>query len=287
MLAQALVNGIATGLVTALPALALTLVFGVMRFANFAIGATLTLGAYAAYALNVALGLPLSVAAFGAAVLTGAVSVLIDLVVYRRLKGASGITLLVASMGIAFILENVVRLIYGNAVRSYDVLATRPIRILDLRITQDQLVNVAVVVVCLLAVWLLLFRTRFGRAMRAVADNPSLAATRGIRPARVVTGTFMLAGALSGLAGVLIGVDTTVEPLMGYNHIIGVFAAAILGGIGHPMGAVTGALLLGVAEELSSLAMPSAYRTGIAFAVMALVLLLRPWGLFGQEPIRR
>lgn len=287
MLAQALINGVATGLVTALPALALTLVFGVMRFANFAIGATLTFGGYVAYSVNVDLGLPVVVAALIAAVATAALCVVIDRLVYRNLPGASSITLLVASMGVAFVIENLVRFIYGNAVRNYHIEVSRPWRVFDLRVTHEQIANTAIALVCLAIVWLLLYRTRFGRAMRAVADNPSLAAVRGIRPLRVMNATFALSGALTGLAGVLIGIDGAVDPLMGYNHIIPVFAAAVLGGIGDPAGAVIGALLLGIVEELSSLVLPSTYRSGIAFIVMALVLLVRPWGLFGSEPIKK
>ncbi len=287
MLSQALVNGIATGLVTALPALALTLVFGVMRFANFAIGATLTFGTYAAYYFNVGLGLPLFVSAVISAAITAALCVLVNRLVYQNLPGASGITLLVASMGVAFLVENFVRFIYGNSVRGYQIQAVRPWRLLDLRISQEQIVNIAVALGCLALIWLLLYRTSMGRAMRAVADNPSLAAVRGIRPARVISGTFALSGALTGLAGVLIGVDGAVEPLSGYNYIIPVFAAAILGGIGDPVGAVVGALVLGVVEEVSSLVLPSTYRSGIAFVVMAVVLMVRPWGLFGTEPIKK
>lgn len=287
MLMQAIVNGIATGLITALPAVALTLVFGVMRFANFAIGATLTFGGYMAYTVNVGLGMPVVVAALASAVATAALCVAINRLVYEKLPGASSIALLVASMGVAFILENAVRFVYGNAVRNYQSEISRPLRFLDLRITHEQIANTAIAVACLAVVWLLLYQSRFGRAMRAVADNPALAAVRGIRPARIVGGTFALSGALSGLAGVLIGLDTAVEPLMGYSHIIPVFAAAILGGIGDPLGAVVGALLLGVVEELSSLVLPSTYRSGVAFIVMALVLLVRPWGLFGAEPIKK
>lgn len=287
MIIQSVINGIATGLITALPALALTLVFGVLRFANFAIGATLTFGGYAAYFANVDLGLPMLPAAVLAAAATAALCIVVDRLVYRNLPESSSITLLVASMGVAFVIENMVRFAYGNAIRNYDLPVSRPLRVLDFRITHEQIVNTGVAFACLVLVWLILYRTRFGRAMRAVSDNSSLAAIRGIRPSRVMAMTFALSGALTGIAGVLIGIDGAVEPLMGFNHIIPVFAAAILGGIGNPIGSVVGALLLGIAEELSALVLPSTYRSGVAFVIMAAVLMIRPWGLFGSEPIRK
>lgn len=286
-LGQILLNGVVTGMVVALPALALALTFGVLRFPNFAIGSMLTVGAYAAYVFNVHAGLPLAAAAvLGALVLAG-VSVGADRLVFRPLRDRSGITLLVASMGVAFVLENIVRLIFSNDVRGYDVAVARPFRVLDLRINQEQIVTAVTATLCMIAVHLLLRRTRLGRAMRAVADNPMLAAARGIDRDRVLRWTWAIAGALTAVAGVLIGLDTAIDPTMGWNKLIIIFAAALLGGIGQPFGAVAAALILGVVEELSTLVLSSQYRTGVAFAVMVALLLVRPWGLFGRRSIAR
>lgn len=286
-MSQLLFNGLVTGLLVALPALALSLTFSVLRFANFAIGAMLTAGAYLIWLFNTGLGWSMPLAVAGGALASAALAVLADVLVFRPLRGRSGVTLLVASMGLAFVLENTVRLFAGGSSRGYDVAAARPMRWAGLRINQEQLLTLGVTLLALLAVWLILRHTRLGRAMRAVADNPALAAVRGISSTRVVAATWGLAGVLTALAGLLIGLDMGVDPLMGWNYILPVFAAAILGGIGRPLAAVPGALLLGVASEMSTLWLPPHYRAVVAFAVMALCLLFRPAGLFGSPWVTR
>ncbi|CAB3665024.1 High-affinity branched-chain amino acid transport system permease protein LivH [Achromobacter deleyi] len=284
---QLLFNGLVTGLLVALPALALSLTFGVLRFANFAIGAMLTAGAYLIWAFNALAGWPLPAAVAAGAAGSALLALAADWLVFRPLRDRSGVTLLVASMGLAFVLENAVRLAAGGATRGYEVAASRPIRLAGLRINQEQVLTLAVTVAALAAVWLLLRHTRLGRAMRAVADNAPLAAVRGISQGRVVAATWAVAGVLTALAGLLVGLDIGVDPLMGWNYLLPVFAAAVLGGIGQPLAAVPGALLLGVAAELSTLWLPPHYRAVVAFALMALCLLLRPAGLFGSRWVTR
>lgn len=285
---QTIFNGAVTGLLVALPALALALTFSVLRFANFAIGAMLTAGAYTVYAFNAGLGWPLLPAAVAGSVVGGILAVLIDAVVYRRLRDRSGVTLLVASMGVAFVLENAVRFIAGNAPAGYRVDPARPLRLGEhLRINHEQLLVAAVSIVALLAIWALFRFTPLGRAMRAVADNRPLAAARGIVANRVIAITWFIAGALATAAGTLIGLDATLDPQMGWNYVIQVFAATILGGIAHPMAAVFGAVTLGVIAELSTLVLPSHYRPLVAFAVLTVLLLVRPWGVFGTARIAK
>ncbi|KAF1021631.1 MAG: High-affinity branched-chain amino acid transport system permease protein LivH [Paracidovorax wautersii] len=282
-MAQLLFNGLVTGLLIALPALSLALVFSVLRFANYAIGAMVTLGAYAVYAFNAVLGWPLPVAVVAGMLVSGAVALAVDRLVYTPLRGRTGVTLLVASIGVGLVLENVVRLFAGNAPRGYGVEIARPLRVLGLRVNHEQLVTLASVLAALALVWLVFRCTRLGRAMRAVADNPDLAAVRGISRARVTAAVWLLSSAMATLAGVLIGLDTNIDPQMGWNYLLPVFTAAILGGIASPMAAVAGALVLGVTEELATLVMPPHYRTLVAFVVMAALLLLRPSGLFGAK----
>lgn len=284
---QTTFNGLVTGTVVALPAVALSLVFGILRFPNFAIGAMLTVGAYITYVFNVTLGFPLWGATVVGAALMAGIAVGSDRLVFRPLRERSSITLLVASMGLAFLLENVVRIVFSNTVRNFAVEISRPFRVLDVRINQVQVTSALTALACLIALQLLLKRTPLGRAMRAIADNPTLAAARGISRERILAWTWAITGAITAVAGVLIGLDTVVDPLMGWNYVIIVFAAAILGGIGNPAGAAAGALILGVAEELATQIFPSTYRTAVAFVVMALLLMLRPWGLFGQPQVKK
>jgi branched-chain amino acid transport system permease protein len=211
----------------------------------------------------------------------------VDWLVYRPLRERSGITLLVASMGVAFVLENAVRFVAGNTPLGYAVEAARPWRWAGLRFNLEQLITVAVSLACLLVVALIFKGSRLGRAMRAVADNPSLAATRGVSRQTVATLTWLLAGGLAALAGLLIGLDATLDPQMGWNYLLPVFAAAVLGGWSSPGAAVAGALVMGVLSELSTLVLPAHYRTLVAFAALSLLLLLRPSGLFGRAWVQK
>jgi branched-subunit amino acid ABC-type transport system permease component len=285
--AQALLNGVVSGLLIALPAIALSLTYGVLNFPNFAIGAMITAGAYLAYFLNAQLGLPLATAAVLAAAGLALTAVIVAHIVYRPLRTDDPITLLIASAGVAFVLENAVRFIYGAEVRSFDQPVARPLLWHGLRLNYEQLTVAVVAALAMITTAMILKRTRLGRAMRAIADNPALAELRGIDRPRTIDWTWALAGALAALAGVLIGMDGTVEPLIGTNYLITVFAAAIVGGIGDPLGAVAGSLVIGVIEDVSTLALPTTYRQGASFLVLVLVLFLRPQGLAGVARFRR
>ncbi len=286
-MSQMIINGLTTGLILALPALALSLTFSVLRFPNYAIGSYVTVGAFVTWYANIVLLLPLWFAASSGAIATGLIAIGIDYVSYRHLRDRSGLILLVASMGIAIALENIVRLFAGNSPRSFDLAVARPFRFWGLRVNQEQLIIVATVLASLLAVWLVFRFSKLGRAMRAVADNPSLAASRGIERGKVVAAVWAISGALAALAGVLIGIDTNIEPQMGWNYLLQVFTAAILGGIASPMAAVAGAVVLGLAEEFATLFMAPHYRLIVAFGIMTLLLIVRPWGIFGTKWVQR
>ncbi|MDB5519798.1 MAG: branched-chain amino acid transporter permease [Tardiphaga sp.] len=287
MVAQLILNGFVTGLLLALPAVALTLVFGILKFPNFAVGAMLTFGAYAAWVANNLLGMPLAVAAVLAAVTMAAVAMLADALVFSRLRDRGSITLLVASMGVALVLENICRFAFGNSTRNFVFEVARPTRWHGVRINQEQLITAVAVIVCVILLQLLLHSSPLGRAMRAVADNPSLAAVRGIERQTIARITWCIAGCLTALSGVLAGLDRAVDPLLGWNYQIPIFAAAILGGLGSPTGAVVGAIVIGLAEELSSLVLPINYRQIVSFAVILVLLLVRTQGLFGRRAVRK
>jgi branched-subunit amino acid ABC-type transport system permease component len=287
MFAQTTFNGLVTGVIITMPALAVTLLFGVLKFPNFAIGGMMTVAAYMVFALNAQLGWPLAMAAAVIAVVFGLISICIDQVVYRPLRGRGGITLMVASLGLGLILENIARLVYGNAGRSFAYELARPFRFLDIRMNREQMIAMIVSVIAMAAMYVLLTRMPIGRAMRAVADNPALAMVRGIESPRIIRWTNFIAGILITIAGVLIAMDRALEPPVGSNYLVPVFAAAILGGLGSPLGAFAGALIIGVVSELSTLVIPPNYRIGVPLAAIALILIFRPQGLFGQPYIRR
>ena len=287
MLLQTAFNGIVTGIVVTLPALAVTLLFGVLKFANFAVGAMMTVAAYMAYALNADLGWPLLPATAAVAIGFGVLCIVMDHLTFKPLRHRGGITLMVASLGLGFILENLARLAYGNAARSFTLELARPFRFMDIRMNREQMIAIAVSTVAMALMYVLLTRMPVGRAMRAVADNPALAQVRGIDSARIIRWTWFIAGMLLAVGGVLIGMDRALEPPMGSSYLIAVFSAAILGGLGSPLGAFVGALLIGVVSEMATLVIPPNYRIGIPLFVIALVLIFRPQGLFGQAYIRR
>ena len=284
---QTAFNGLISGVIMTLPALAVTLLFGVLKFPNFAVGAMMTAAAYMAFALNGQLGWPLLAATGAVALAFGGVCIVIDQLTFKPLRGRGAITLMVASLGLGFILENLARFAYGNTARSFSIELARPFRFLDIRMNYEQMITFAISTAAMIAMWLLLTRSPVGRAMRAVADNPQLALVRGIDAERIIRWTWFITGMLLAVGGVLIGMDRALEPPMGSNYLVSVFGAAILGGLGSPLGAFAGALLIGVASELSTLVMPPNYRIGIPLAAIALVLVFRPQGLFGQPYIRK
>ena len=284
---QALLNGLVSGLLIALPAIALSLTYGILNFANFSIGAMITTGAYLAYIANTSFGAPIVLAAPIAAIVLALIAIAIQRGVYRQIRNADHVTLLVASMGVALVLENVLRFFYGADVRTLDVPVARPLIWHGLRLNHEQLQIAVVSLSAMAAIAFLLKRTRLGRAMRAISDDPDLAEVRGIERARTVDWTWAISGVLTALAGVMIALDGIVDPLIGMNYLVSVFAAAVIGGLGNPFGAVVGALIIGLVEETSALAVSTTYRQGISFVVLVLVLLMRPQGLFGAVRIRR
>jgi branched-chain amino acid transport system permease protein len=282
-IAQYVFNGLVTGGILALPAVAFSLLWGLLRFPNFAVSTYLTVGAYAALVLNQLAGLSIELAWFGALLVTGVVALAVDRITFQKLRNRRPFSLAIASIGVAFVLENVVRFVWGNDFRSYDVPVTRAMSVAGLRVGRDQLLILAVATVVMLLAQTFLLRTRMGIAMRATADNRLLAAVKGVPTERVIALATLGGGALAGGAGVFLGLDASVDPLMGGGLIISVFAAAILGGIGSAPGALAGALIVGIVEEVGTLVVPPTYKTAIGFVIILLVLLVRPTGLAGAR----
>lgn len=287
MIAQVVLNGLITGMIVALPAISLTLTYGILKFPNFAIGAMLTTGAYFAFVCNTWFQLPLLWSAVLAAAALAATNLAVDRLVFAPLRERTAITLLVASMGVSFVMENVARFVFGNSARSFEIAIAKPERFWNLRINVEQIYTALTALLAMVAVYVILRHSSLGRAMRAVADNPALAAVRGIDRERIVGWTWVIAGLLTGAGGVLAGLDRAIDPLLGWNYVVTVFAAAILGGLGSPTGAVLGALTIGVVEETSTLVIPPNYRQVVSVCAIAFLLLLRPQGLLGTARVKK
>lgn len=281
-IADATINGTVLGLLIALPALAITLVFGVARFPNAAVGDYMTLGAYTAVASQAFFSGSVLIAAINAMVVTVVVSVFFYFWVFRRLTGRSHISLLISSIGIAFVVRCTITFFAGYDQYMIQTPITRAWNFGGVRILPTDLYVVAAALVALIGAFSLLHLTPTGRKMRALADNGDLAATSGIREKSVMLVLWVLTGAFCGLAGVLLGLKAVVVPELGFELLILMFAAVILGGIGSPVGAVIGALIFGIAQEWASLLVGPPYKIVLAFIVLLTVLLLRPQGILGR-----
>jgi branched-chain amino acid transport system permease protein/neutral amino acid transport system permease protein len=280
---QLVLNGLMSGAILAVPAIGLTAIYAVLRFPNFAVAAHATIGAFAGYLANTALGWPLEPSALLAFLAAGVVGVVSDWVVLRPLRPAGLITATIASVALMIALENLVRLGFGNALRDYDLPILRDWRFAGVRVGPQQLEDLAIAAVAVAVLFGFLRFTRIGKAMRAVADNPMLAAIKGIDADMIAVLVNFVAMGLAGLGGMLIGLDTSIDPLTGFRALLAVFAAAVVGGLGSIPGAVVGALSVGVAEELSLLVLPPDYRTVVGFLGILLVLTLRPRGILGAR----
>lgn len=277
-----LVTGLVSGLITGLAALSVTLVFGIARFANAATGDMMTLGAYVALSVAAASSSLTLGGAAGvlAAVLVGVASYLL---VFRKLAGRSSVTALLASIGVGFIIRAGLGLVYGFQQQVFPVPLVRPWRPYGIRITPIDVQLTALALLTLALVFLVLHATPVGRRMRAVADDPALAQVSGIEPARVMVTLWAMAGAVAGIAGIMVGIKTVVQPELGWSVLLPAFTAAILGGIGSPAGALVAGLLLGVVQELSTPLVGFTYKLAVVFLMLLVVLLVRPTGLFGRR----
>lgn len=282
-----LLNGLIEGLVVALPALAMTLVMGVNRFPNAAAGDFMTTGAYVAVAVQLLGGLPLWAAALAAMAVTALLSAGSHALIFRKLAGQPMVSSLLAAIGLGFVLRSLISFFAGHDQRTFDLPLTRAWNFSGVRVLPTDVAVAGIALASLVVVFVLLYRTSFGRQLRAVADSPDLARASGIRAGALLRSLWLLVGALSAIGGVLLGMKAVVTPEFGWESLIPAFAAMVLGGIGSPVGAVLGAVLLCVAQELSVPLLGPSYKLVLSFAVLALVLLLRPAGLMGRVQLVR
>jgi neutral amino acid transport system permease protein len=283
---QRSVNGLVAGSYFALGAIGLTLVYGILKLVNFAHGDMLTFGAYVAFLFDVTFDLPLVLALLAGVIATAALGVAQELTMWRpmRRKRAGTLQLLLMSLGLAFLLRYAIQFVAGTEPRTLDTNVTSSIDFLGLSIGETELIVLVVAFVVLVSVATMLRVTSLGRQMRALADNFDLAETTGIDTGRVVLRTWVLAGALAGLAGVLVVASTgSLTPNTGFFLLLPLFAAVVLGGIGNAYGALAGGLVIGLTQEWSTLIIDSQWKVAVSFLVLIFVLMVRPEGIFGRE----
>jgi branched-subunit amino acid ABC-type transport system permease component len=302
-MAELVVYGIVLGSIISLGAIGLSLVYGILRFANFAHGDLMTTGAYVALFLVSGpfawMGIPDNtfgpfsfgwrmVIAFPLSMLAVAgLSILLDRILYRSLRnqGSGRVILAMSALGASFIIRMGVLIIWGADSLFYRPGFMRPALELPagIKIRPDQILILGIVAVLVVALHLFLQRTKMGKAMRATADNMELARISGIDIEHVIMWTWGIGGGLAAAAGMLYGIDVQLHPGMGWNFLLPLFAAAILGGIGNLYGALVGGLVLGVVQQVSTAVMLPTYKPAVAFIIMIVLLLIRPQGLFGRK----
>ncbi len=280
---QLVIYGIVSGCILSLGAIGVSLTFGILGFANFAHGDLMTVGAYLGWTLVRQLQLPFWISLPVACLLTIAVAFTVDWLVFRRLRRRAPVILLISSFGIALILRSLVQLIWGSSQLVYRQGIQRPLEVTGLTIKPDQIVIIIGAIILVLALHLFLQHTKTGKAMRAMADNIDLAQVSGINTERVVLWTWAMGAFMACAAGMFLGLDTQINPTMGWKILLPIFAAAILGGIGSPYGAIVGGLVIGLTSELSTLIISPAYKLAVAFAILVGMLILKPEGLFGER----
>lgn len=282
------IPGLVLGSIYALGAVGITLTFGILRFANFAHGETMTLGVYFTWSLMQITPLhPLAILPI-AMVLTVIVQLLIDRMFYKPFRASPTIMVVMASFGIMLMVRSVIQFFWGVQLKGLVSGIQRPMVFFDsLRISPKHITIILSALVLVAIIHFLLTYTKIGKAMRAMSDSPELARLTGIGTEKVIMTTWVVGASLACAAGVFLALDTHVETMMGFKLLLPMFAATILGGVGRPYGAIAGGLIIGLAEELSSYPwigdaplLNPGYKAGIAFAIMIVILLWRPNGLF-------
>ena len=284
-----LIPGIVLGSIYALGAIGVSLVFGILRFANFAHGELMLIGAYVTYSLIQFTGLHPLVVLPIAMLFTSLVALGIDHSFYKPFRASKSTIVIVASFGIALMARSAVQIIWGVDQFSYSPGRIQmPMVFFDtLRISPKHIWIVSFTLVLMAITHVILSYTRAGKAMRAMSDSAELARLTGINTENVVKTTWVLGASLATAAGVFLGWDSHLHSMMGFYMLLPMFAAAILGGIGQPYGAMVGGLIVGLAEELSAYPwigenplLSPAYKAGVAFSLMIIMLIWRPSGLF-------
>ncbi len=290
---QQLINGLSLGAIYALIALGYTMVYGVLRFINFAHSDVFMVGSFAGFYIG--RGMPKESFATGFLALAGAMivcavlGVVIERLAYRPLRNRSKLTVLITAIGVSLLLENLGQFIFGAAPKAFPTLfPVHTFNVAGLVIGSNQIVVLVVALALLGALQYIVLRTKVGTAMRAVSFNPQAASLVGINNDRIISFTFALGSALAAAGGILYSLNyQAIDPLMGVLPGLKAFVAAVLGGIGNIPGAALGGLLIGVIETFVNGSRFSTFTDAIAFAILIGILLFRPAGLLGKLQVEK
>lgn len=286
VLLQQVINGLALGSVYALIALGYTMVYGIIGLINFAHGDVYMVGAFLGFYLVTKFQLNFLLVLILAMAGSALIGMIIERVAYKPLRNSPKITLLITAIGVSLLLENGIRLLVGPDPRSYPeaVLTQKMINIGSLQVNNLQIIILFVSISLALILQYIVYRTKVGKAMRAAAFNKDAATLMGINVDRIVSLTFALGSALAGAGGVLVGIlYSRIDPYMGIMPGLKAFIAAVLGGIGVIPGAMVGGLFMGLAETMTKAYISTRLSDAIAFAILIIILLIKPSGLLGKK----
>jgi branched-chain amino acid transport system permease protein len=286
---QIVLNGILAGSVYALVALGFSIIYSTVRFFHFAHGVVYTTGAYFAYLFFVIYKLPFAAAIALAVISAALLGVAIEFFIYKPIKKqrASGTILLIASLGVFIVLQNLISLFFGDDTKTIRTGEVREgLNVLGARITPVQIAIILTSLVLFALTAVILKRSKIGKALRAVANDPELAVVAGLDKDKIIYFTYFAGSALAAIAAILISLDIDMTPLMGFQAMLYGVVAVVIGGLGNILGAYFGGLLLGLAQHLGVWYISSKWQDAIAFVILILFLLFRPQGFFGQR-IRR
>jgi branched-chain amino acid transport system permease protein len=290
---QQLINGLSLGAIYALIALGYTMVYGVLRFINFAHSDVFMVGSFIGYYLGKQI--PENTVWGGLVILLGAMlgcallGVIIERLAYRRLRGGPTLNVLITAIGVSLLLEYSGQVFFGATPRTFpSVFPSANYNFGSLVISTNQLIVIVVAALLMVGLQLIVYRTKIGTAMRAVSLNPKAAQLVGVNNDVVISFTFALGSALAGAGGILYALNyPSIDPLMGVMPGLKAFVAAVLGGIGNIPGAALGGLLLGTVETFVNGSQWSTYKDAIAFAILIIILLFRPAGLLGKFTVEK
>jgi branched-chain amino acid transport system permease protein len=295
---QLAVYGIVIGSIIGLGSMGLTLSYGVTKFANFAHGDIMSLAMYFAYFIVVDLGLMgptvfslsfgwgMFLAIIATIILLAIFSIAVDKLIYKKLRRDKSniVTMAIASLGVGIIIRAAVTMIWGPSARTFVPGIHEAIPIVgNILIKPDQIFIVGLTLIVTLVMYYLLYHTKLGKAMRATADNPDLAAISGINIDNILAYTWAITGALTAVAGIMLGIQAQVYINLGFNLLLPMFAAVILGGIGNPWGALIGGFVVAISSEVSTAWIATGYKPAVPFVILIIMLIVRPRGIFGSN----
>jgi len=292
---QQLINGLSLGSIYALIALGYTMVYGILKFINFAHGEIFMLGAYSGFYLANSLGvtspsIPMALLIMLLAmIITACIGVIIEKLAYKPLRNSSKLTVLITAIGVSLFLQYTGQLLFGADPKSFPtIIENVSFNVYGATIGSNQIVVLVSSTLLMIALRVIVMKTKMGIAIRAVSNNLTAASLMGININNVISFTFIIGSALAGAAGILYSINyPSIDPLMGMLPGLKAFIAAVLGGIGNFPGASVGGLIIGLVETFTVGYLSPTYRDAIAFAILIIILLVKPTGLFGKKEIEK